>query len=131
MSNHRDGTASRINHPTCQNPAETLSKPFFIVFSFSETLLAGTLLSGSFEGRIGGWVLTSFCSRMQMLFEMNLFESSQFPPYVPRLCSPLDRLSDFQAAYPREAAFFASEPGGFLLAINWHNLEAVVVPVTP
>ena len=40
----------------------------------------------------------------------------------------LDRLSDFQAAYPEEALFFTSEPGEFLLAINWSNLEPVVLP---
>lgn len=41
----------------------------------------------------------------------------------------LDRLSDFRAAYPAEARFFDSEPGDFLLAINWNNLEPVVLPV--
>lgn len=41
----------------------------------------------------------------------------------------LDRLSDFQAAYPDEARFFTSQPGDFLLAINWSNLEPVLLSV--
>jgi len=43
----------------------------------------------------------------------------------------LDRLSDFQADYPAEARFFTSEPETFLLAIDWNNLEPVVLPVKP
>jgi len=39
----------------------------------------------------------------------------------------LDRLSNFQASYPEEARFFTSEPGDFLLAINWSDLETVFV----
>jgi hypothetical protein len=40
----------------------------------------------------------------------------------------LDRLSDFQAAYPDKTPFFHSEPADFVLAINWSNLETVVLP---
>lgn len=40
----------------------------------------------------------------------------------------LDRLSDFQAEYPNEARVYTSEPGNFLIAINWSKLEAVVRP---
>jgi hypothetical protein len=39
----------------------------------------------------------------------------------------LDRLSDFQAAYPKEAQAFDSEPEDFLLAINWKDLGTVVL----
>ena len=39
----------------------------------------------------------------------------------------LDRLSDFQAAYPDEVLFFISSPGDFLLAINWAELQPVVL----
>ena len=39
-----------------------------------------------------------------------------------------DRLSEFQAAYPDEAKFFASQPAEFMLAIDWRNLETVLLP---
>ncbi len=40
----------------------------------------------------------------------------------------LDRLSDFQASHPDNARFYTSEPADFLLAINWSNLETVLLP---
>jgi len=39
----------------------------------------------------------------------------------------LDRLSDFQAAYPAEAKPFASPHEEFVLAINWNNLETEII----
>jgi len=42
----------------------------------------------------------------------------------------LDRLSDFQASHPDSARFFNSEAGDFLLAINWRDLETVVLPLS-
>jgi hypothetical protein len=40
----------------------------------------------------------------------------------------LDRLSEFQASYPEEVKFFTSQPGDFVLAVDWSNLETVVLP---
>ena len=54
-------------------------------------------------------------------------EGTQEAGEIPRKLY-LDRLSDFQAAYPEEAKFFAAEPTDFFLAINWSKLEPVLVP---
>jgi len=40
----------------------------------------------------------------------------------------LDRLSNFQGSSPNEARIYTSEPGDFLLAINWCDLKMVVLP---
>ncbi len=40
----------------------------------------------------------------------------------------LDRLSNFQASYPKEAKFFSSQPADFLLAVNWSSLQTVLLP---
>ena len=40
----------------------------------------------------------------------------------------LDRLSNFSATHPEDARFYTSEPGDFFLAINWLDLQAVVLP---
>jgi len=42
----------------------------------------------------------------------------------------LDRLSDFQVAYPEEGKNYISGTGDFLLAINWSNLKAFVRPLS-
>ena len=42
--------------------------------------------------------------------------------------SYLDRLSDFSATHPEDARFYTSAPGDFFLAINWLDLQAVVLP---
>lgn len=44
--------------------------------------------------------------------------------------SYLDRLSDFSATHPEGARFYSSEPGDFFMAINWLDLQAVVLPLT-
>lgn len=40
----------------------------------------------------------------------------------------LDRLSEFRVAHPDEAKFFSSQPGDFVLAIDWKDLRAVLLP---
>jgi hypothetical protein len=62
----------------------------------------------------------------------SLLISQEGPPragYLSR-ANYLDRLSDFQASHPDNARFFHSEPGDFLLAINWRDLETLVLPLS-
>jgi len=42
--------------------------------------------------------------------------------------SYLDRLSGFSATHPEDARFYTSPPGDFFLAINWMDLQTVVLP---
>jgi len=43
----------------------------------------------------------------------------------------LDRLAEFQAAFPGDVHHFTSEQEAFLLAIDWSTLEPVVLPAGP
>ena len=47
------------------------------------------------------------------------------------LANYLDRLSDYQASYPENARFFTADAGDFLLAINWNDLQTVLLPCPP
>ena len=53
------------------------------------------------------------------------------PSHIGRITRAhyLDRLSEFQAAYPEEVKFFTSQPSDFVLAVDWSNLETVLLPI--